>query len=275
MLLSSFALPRLIGAGTGTTIPRASHGRGVRWAQGQGHGVRQRGGPRGVCLPARADRTAAEHTPRPQSSQQATCAKRADARQGRWRGQAAREVRPHRSTDANAMPTRGRWRRARRRRCRREPPPGDGGGRKRERRRPRTHLTARLCTHVEATRARRGGLRGAAEEEGEDAPHTNAPYATAPPFSAAPASRLGPSARRRTNAPRELPGGDNPRSEPILRTAGRGPSSAVSGLSRAPEGRPRMPERRPDPVLGHSLIEALRGLPEAPPGSSQAARTPV
>jgi hypothetical protein len=107
MLLSSFALPRLIGAGTGTTIPRASHGRGVRWAQGQGHGVRQRGGPRGVCLPARADRTAAEHTPRPQSSQQATCAKRADARQGRWRGQAAREVRPHRSTDANAMPTRG------------------------------------------------------------------------------------------------------------------------------------------------------------------------
>jgi len=153
--------------------------------------------------------------------------------------------------------------------------PGDGGGRKRERRRPRTHLTARLCTHVEATRARRGGLRGAAEEEGEDAPHTNAPYATAPPFSAAPASRLGPSARRRTNAPRELPGGDDPRSEPILRTAGRGPSSAVSGLSRAPEGRPRMPERRPDPVLGHSLIEALRGLPEAPPGSSQAARTPV
>ena len=153
--------------------------------------------------------------------------------------------------------------------------PGDGGGRKRERRRPRTHLTARLCTHVEATRARRGGLRGAAEEEGEDAPHTNAPYATAPPFSAAPASRLGPSARRRTKAPRELPGGDDPRSEPILRTAGRGPSSAVSGLSRAPEGRPRMPERRPDPVLGHSLIEALRGLPEAPPGSSQAARTPV
>ena len=35
-----------------------------------------------------------------------------------------------------------------------------------------------------------------------------------------------------------------------------------------------VPERRPDPILGHFLTEALRGLPGRPPGSSQAARTP-
>ena len=63
--------------------------------------------------------------------------------------------------------------------------------------------------------------------------------------------------------------------QPILPTAGPRGGAGCSGLSRAPEGRPRMPEPRPDPVLGLSLVEALRGLPEAPPGSSQAARAPV
>ena len=63
--------------------------------------------------------------------------------------------------------------------------------------------------------------------------------------------------------------------EPILPTAGPRGGAGCSGLSRAPEGRPRMPEPRPDPVLGLSLVEALRGLPEAPPGSFQAARAPV
>ena len=65
------------------------------------------------------------------------------------------------------------------------------------------------------------------------------------------------------------------RGELILRVGGPRRGAGCSGLSRAPEGRPRMPKPRPDPVLGHSLVEALRGLPEAQPGSFQAARTPV
>ena len=63
-------------------------GREGRPEGGGGGGEGTKGGAaRGV--PARADRTAAEHTPRGRGApQQATCAKRADARQGRWRGQA-------------------------------------------------------------------------------------------------------------------------------------------------------------------------------------------
>ena len=105
--------------------------------------------------------------------------------------------------------------------------------------------------------------------------HTPSRHATAPPFPAAPAARLGPSARRRSEAPEELPGDADRPGEPTLRTAGRGPSSIVSGLSRAAEGRPRMPERRPEPVLGHPLTEALQGLPGAPSAALRRREPPI
>ena len=114
----------------------------------------------------------------------------------------------------------------------------------------------------------------AAEEEGEDGPHTVAPCRGAAP----PRRPHRPPRLERTpagQAPGELPAAVGRRGELILRVGGPRRGAGCSGLSRAPEGRPRMPEPRPDPVLGHSLVEALRGLPEAPPGSSQAARAPV
>lgn len=114
----------------------------------------------------------------------------------------------------------------------------------------------------------------AAEEEGKDGPHTVAPCRGAAPPSRPhrpPRLERAPAGQ----APGELPAAVGRRGELILRVGGPRRGAGCSGLSRAPEGRPRMPEPRPDPVLGHSLVEALRGLPEAPPGSFQAARTPV
>ena len=102
----------------------------------------------------------------------------------------------------------------------------------------------------------------AAEEEGEDGPHTVAPCrGAAPPRRPHRPPRLerAPAGQ----APGELPAAVGRRGELILRVGGPRRGAGCSGLSRAPEGRPRMPEPRPDPVLGHSLVEALRGLPEA------------
>ena len=102
----------------------------------------------------------------------------------------------------------------------------------------------------------------AAEEEGEDGPHTVAPCRGAAP----PRRPHRPPRLERTpagQAPGELPAAVGRRGELILRVGGPRRGAGCSGLSRAPEGRPRMPEPRPDPVLGHSLVEALRGLPEA------------
>ena len=106
--------------------------------------------------------------------------------------------------------------------------------------------------------------------------HTPSRHAAAPLLPVAPTVRLGSSARLRAKLQESCPAAAvGRRGEPILPTAGPRGGAGCSGLSRAPEGRPRMPEPRPDPVLGLSLVEALRGLPEAPPGSFQAARAPV
>ena len=130
------------------------------------------------------------------------------------------------------------------------------------------HVPGLPCIHVHIGTLHIGTLHigilrrklGAAEEEGGDGPHTIAPcHGAALPRRPRrpPRPERAPAGQK---APEELPGGADPRGEPVLRTAGRGPSSAESGLSRAAEGRPRMPERRPDPVLGHPLTEALQGL---------------
>ena len=102
-------MPWLTGAGTGTTIARAvleeerdgaRGGKGEGPAGGGGHGVAE-GRARGV--PARADRTAAEHTPRPWSAAASDLHERVCARQRAVAGagcgasgSAARTARPTR-----------------------------------------------------------------------------------------------------------------------------------------------------------------------------------
>ena len=119
--------------------------------------------------------------------------------------------------------------------------------------------------------ARRAGLTRA----GEDLRRAPEPRQHAPLFPAAPASRLGPLARRRAEAPESCTVAPTAQVSSSCGRRGAAAVLRVSGLSRAAEGRRRMPERRPDGVLGHHLCEALQGLPEAPPGSSQKARTAV
>ena len=240
---------------------------GARAGWRGGHGVAE-GRARGV--PARADRTAAEHTPRPWSAAASDLHERVCARQRAVAGagcgaSAARTARPTRR-GADEEGSVG--------------PGGAGAGASRHREaaaRARGAARAAASKWQQSAFAPRGDLREAirADEGGGGPANTPSRNATAPSFPPAAAARLGPSARRSEAPKEELPGDADRPGEPTLRTAGRGPSSTVSGLSRAAEGRPRMPERRPEPVLGHPLTEALQGLPVAPPAALRRREPPI
>jgi len=204
-----------LGAGTGTGIARVATGEecsvmGARGegpaeggGRGQGRGGRagvREGGPRKVCLRA----PTAQHTTRPGSPQGCTNglpARTGCARQGQWRGHtssgggegACWELAP---IDRRRGCRKGRWRRPRRRRCRREPAPGGGAP-------PSGRQPQYSALRLRSDLPRRAGLPTLRPHR----PDRSEPSQHAPPLPVARTTRLGPSARRRAEAPGELSAG--------------------------------------------------------------------
>ena len=172
-----------------------AEGVGRRQGRGGRAGVRE-GGPRKVCLRA----PTAQHTTRPGSPQGCTNglpARTGRARQGRRRGCTSPGgrglVELLAPVGRRRGCRRGRWRRPRRRRCRREPAPGGGAP-------PSGRQPQYSALRLRSDLPRRAGLPTLRPHR----PDRSEPSQHAPPLPVARTTRLGPSARRRAEAPGEL-----------------------------------------------------------------------